>query len=70
MPVTFLNDQFQEVGVLVEVSVNWTISGEVPLVTSVVKLATGDIPAGFTMIVVPGLVVWLPSVLATVSRAV
>ena len=41
LPVTFLNDQFHAVGEPVEVSLNCTASGAVPLVTFAVKLAAG-----------------------------
>jgi len=36
------NDQFQIVGVLVELSVNVTVNGAVPDVGELVKLATGS----------------------------
>jgi hypothetical protein len=49
LPVTFLNDQFQDVGVLIEVSVNCTGNGAVPDVTSAVKLAIGAMVAAETL---------------------
>jgi hypothetical protein len=45
------NDQFQLVGVLVEVSLNWTVSGAVPVVMLEVKLATGAGIAGAALFV-------------------
>ena len=41
LSATFLNDQFHAVGALVEVSLNWTVSGEAPEVMLALKLATG-----------------------------
>jgi hypothetical protein len=40
-PVTFWNDHAHDVGVFVVVSLNLTATGAVPVVTLVVKLATG-----------------------------
>jgi hypothetical protein len=51
-------------------SVNETGNGAVPERGEAVKLATGGIPAGFTVMDVPGSVVLDPPALATVSRAV
>ena len=48
-PVTFLNDQFHAVGVLVEISVKVTVKGAVPPLTLGVKLATGAIIAAVTL---------------------
>ena len=62
------NDQFQLVGEFVEVSLNWTASGAVPVVLSVMKLATGA--AWETVIAVPGSVVLEPPALATMSFTV
>ena len=47
-PATFLNDQFQLVGVLLEVSLNLTVSGADPDVILVVKEAIGG--GGVTVI--------------------
>ena len=48
-PVTFLNDQFHAVGVLEEVSVNFTVSGAVPDVVLTVNEATGGIAGAVTL---------------------
>ena len=48
-PVTFVAFQIQPVGVFVDVSLNWTAHGAVPLVTLEVKLATGAIGTAVTL---------------------
>jgi len=48
-PVTFLKLQFHAVGVLFDVSLNWTGVGAVPLVTLLVKFAVGAAPAALTL---------------------
>jgi len=40
-PVTFVAFQIQEVGLFVDLSMNWMVSGAVPDVLSELKLATG-----------------------------
>jgi hypothetical protein len=49
LPVTFRNDQFQDVGVFAEVSVKVTANGAVPLVALGVKLAIGAMVAAETL---------------------
>ena len=44
------NDQFHEVGLLVDVSVNVTSSGGLPVAGAPVKLATGAITVELTVI--------------------
>ena len=48
-PVTFVAFQIQPIGVFVDVSVNATVKGAVPLVWLAVKRATGVIVAAVTL---------------------
>ena len=57
------NDQFQLVGILVEVSVNWTANGAVPEVTLEVKLDTGAIVAALILINVSSVEILEPALL-------
>jgi hypothetical protein len=52
------NVQSHELGVFVEVSVNWTVNGAVPDVVDEVKLATGS--GGVTLIRLVLVIVLLP----------
>ncbi len=61
------NDQFHIAGIPpVEVSLNWTVSGAIPDMVSVVNADSGACRGSFTVIVVSG-EVELPAALDTVS---
>jgi hypothetical protein len=62
-PVTFLNDQFHEVGVFVEVSVKPTSNGAVPLVTLALKLEIGAMVKAVTLMKVTCVEMLYPALL-------
>jgi hypothetical protein len=62
--------QFQAVGMFVEVSLNWTVSGTVPEVILDVKLATGATMAAVTVIYAALELVLLPAALVTLRATV